>query len=134
MQDVVPARSSNIINDLDMCKRFSKEALRVTNSLKYRYASVFEHMTSEDIVMECFVKVLKGDISYDNSKGCKFETFVRMLVSCQLIDELKRLSASKRSGVCMSLDSDVPGVEGEETNTLYNTIGDTRSQYYFDYL
>ena len=131
-QDVVP-RSSNIISDIELCERFYKEALRVTNSLKYRYFSVFEQMTPEDIVMECYVKVLKGNISFDDSKGCKFETFVRMIVTCQLTDELKRLSASKRSGVCISLDSEVPGVDGEETNTLYNTIGDTRSQYCFDY-
>ena len=133
MQDVVPSERSNIVDDAAMCKRFFQEALRVTNSLKYRYFSVFEQMTSEDIVMECFLKVLKGGISYDSSKGCKFETFVRMIVTCQLTDELKRLSASKRSGICMSLDSEIPGTDEEESNTLYNTIGDTHSQYLFDY-
>ena len=59
-QDVVPR--SNIVSDLDMCKRFFKEALRVTHSLRYRYFSVFEQMTAEDIVMECFLKVLKAKI------------------------------------------------------------------------
>ena len=133
MEDNVP-KSSNIINDSVMCQRFFKEALKVTNSLKYRYFSVFEQMTAEDVVMECFVKILKGNISFDESKKCKFETFVRLIVTSQLTDELKRLSASKRSGICLSLDSEVPGMDNdEESSTLYNTIGDTRSQYYFEY-
>ena len=133
MSDSVP-RSSNIINDAEMCQRFYREALRVTNSLRYRFFTVFEQMTSEDVVMECFVKILKGDISFDDSKNCKFETFVRMIVTCQLTDELKSLGASKRSGVCIPLDSEVPGIDGDgETNTLYNTISDERSKFLFDY-
>lgn len=133
MSDVVPR--SNIVENPEMCERFFKEALRVTNSLKYRFFSVFEQMTSEDVVMECFLKVLKYNISYDETKNCKFETFVRIIVTSQLTDELKKLSASKRSAVCISLDSEVPGAEGDdEVTTLYNVVGDTKSQYYFEYL
>lgn len=101
---------SNLLNDPELSLRFHREALSVAYSLRQKYFSVFQFMTAEDLVMECWSKILRQNISFQDDKGCKFETFVRMMVRNRCIDMSR--SIRRHEGV-LSLDEEFMGTNGE---------------------
>jgi DNA-directed RNA polymerase specialized sigma24 family protein len=120
--------TSNLILDEEMTKKFNAEALLVARSLRPKYFSLFEFMTEEDIVMECWDKILRQDIGFDDSKKCKFSSFVRMMVNNRCIDMCRKIQ--KHEGV-LSLNSTYSSDEGD-TSTLSDYIPDTKSNNDFE--
>lgn len=84
--DISKQSSSNLISNPEMIEQFNIEAKKIACSLYHKYYQVFEVMDVDDVVDECWKKVIGKDISYDPSKGTSFRTFVYMIVSSKLID------------------------------------------------
>lgn len=94
----------NLLADPKLTMRFQKEALKVARSLRYKYYNVFDQMSEEDVVSECWMKIISQNISFDESRNCKFESFVRMIVTSRLIDLTRSINVSSRCPVWQSLD------------------------------
>lgn len=114
---------SNLINDEELAKKFSEEAFLVARSLRTKYFSLFEFMTEDDIVMECWDKILRQDIGFDDTKNCKFSSFVRMMVNNRCIDLCRKIQ--KHEGI-LSLDSTYSSDDGD-TSTLMDYVPDRDS-------
>lgn len=94
----------NLLADPELTKRFQEEALRVTRSLKYKFYNVFDQMSEDDVVSECWIKIISQNISFDETRNCKFESFVRMIVTSKLIDLTRSINVSSRCPIWQSLD------------------------------
>lgn len=94
----------NLLSDPKLTVRFQEEALKVTRSLKYKFYNVFDQMSEEDVVSECWIKIIQQNISFDDTRNCKFESFVRMIVTSKLIDLTRSINVSSRCPVWQSLD------------------------------
>ena len=116
--------TSNLINNPEYTKRFTEEALKVANLLSKKYYSLFHYMSSEDIVMECWDKILRQDISFDDTKRCKFESFVRMIVNSRCIDMCRKIEKFEND---LSLDCPLQSDETGQT-TLENFIPNFKSE------
>ena len=115
------SEKSNLLVDEELALKFNKQALIVARDLKKKYYSVFHYITEEDLVNECWDKISRQNIGYDSSKGCKFETFVRMLVSNRCIDMSRRFEKLENT---TSLDKDVS--KDSEGATLMEFVEDKR--------
>lgn len=115
--------TSNIINDEDLARRFSSEAFIAARNLRSKYFSLFEFMTEDDIVMECWDKILRQDIGFDTTRNCKFESFVRMMVNNRCIDMCRKIQKHEDN---LSLDAKYT-TEKNDMTTLADYIPDTYS-------
>jgi DNA-directed RNA polymerase specialized sigma24 family protein len=120
--------TSNLINNEELARRFTSEAYAAAASLKTKYYSLFQFMNEDDIVMECWDKILRQDISYDDSKRCKFSSFVRMMVNNRCIDLSRKIQ--KHEGV-VSLDQPHTSSDGDSV-TLLDFIADQECQDRYD--
>lgn len=125
---VIEHYTSNLINNEELAQRFNEEAYAAALSLKTKYYSLFQFMTEDDVVMECWDKILRQDIGFDESKKCKFSSFVRMMVNNRCIDLSRKIQ--KHEGV-LSLDTPHSSDEGDSV-TLLDYIADSQCQDQYD--
>lgn len=120
--------TSNLVNDNELMMKFNKSALVITRSLKKKYYTVFRFYTEDDIVSDCWCKILAQDISYDETKGCKFDTFVRMIVHGVVYDSWRRIRV-RGLDKTSSLDATMTAPNGEEYS-IYDVIPDNNNDSY----
>lgn len=117
--------TSNLVSDPELTRRFQAEATRVASLMQLKYYQVFNVMEVEDVVNECWKKVLSQDISFNPEKGAKFETFVHMIVNAKLIDLTRSLNTARRIPVVWSLDAGADNDHDESnTTTRFDLISD----------
>lgn len=112
---------SNLLTDKELMQRFNKQALIVARDLRKKYYSVFYYITEEDLVSECWDKIARQNIGFNSERGCKFETFVRMLVSNRCKDMCRRFEKLEN---ITSLDKDIS--KDSEGTTLMEFVEDKR--------
>ena len=112
--------TSNLINDIEMTKKFNSVAYSVARSLRTKYFSLYDYMSEDDVVMECWSKILSTDICFDETRNCKFESFVRIIVNSVCLDLCRKI---RKHEVVSSLDYVFSFEDGENT-TLADFIPD----------
>ena len=50
--------TSNLVNDPELTRKFQDEATRVASLMKHKYYQVFNVMEVDDVVNECWKKIL----------------------------------------------------------------------------
>lgn len=125
---VIEHHTSNLINDAELSAKFNEEAYAAASSLRTKYYSLFQFMSEDDIVMECWDKILRQDIGFDETKKCKFSSFVRMMVNNRCIDLSRKIQ--KHEGV-LSLDTPHSSDDGDSV-TLLDYVADTQCQDLYD--
>ena len=123
---------SNLITDPELTEMFQIEATRVAGSLYYKFYQVYETMEVDDVVSECWQKIIRQNISYDPTKGAKFNTFVRMIVTQRLIDLTRSLNTGDKIPYTVSLEEEVEFGSNTSTVTRKDIIPDTSSETNFN--
>ena len=123
---------TNLTKDAETIKKFNEEALRAIRILKHRFYIVFESMDDEDVVSECWKKILSQNISYDESKS-KFSSFVMMIVTSKLTDLARTAGGSTKVKNAISLDRTVSvGVDKVDSVPYENTVKNRKAEQDFN--
>ena len=107
--------TSNLVNDIELTKKFNERALFTIERKQHKYFQVFYDYTVEDVLMECWVKIVSQDISYDSTKS-SFDTFVYRIVECKLIDLLRFVS--RRGEKPYSLDFEYSDLDSDRSELV----------------
>lgn len=76
-----------LASDVELQKRFNQSVLRSVKIQKGKYPSVFRVYDDDDILSECWIKVLQADAAYDENRGT-MNSWVYKIVSNVLKDKL----------------------------------------------
>ena len=126
--------TSNLVNDLELTMKFQEVASQIAGSLYYKFYQVYEEMDVEDVVSECWQKILRQNISYDESKGANFRTFTRMIVTQRLIELTRERNRIDRIPYLVSLDQELEKSEtSSQVSTRADLIPDERAEQSFTY-
>lgn len=119
-------RENNIFGDSETANRFIEIATAYAGIKRLKNAPIFSFMTVEDVVMESVKKVIQQGICYDPNRGCKFETFVRMIVSSVFCD-LDRKTKKYQSDT--SLDSVVYSRDEDMESTTVGSFEEDKNNF-----
>jgi len=120
--DISNQSSSNLINNPEIIEKFNSEARKILYSLYHKYYQVFEVMEVDDVIGECWKKILSKNISYDPSKGTSFRTFTYMIVTSKLIDITRIINHTPIPNIV--------GIDNDDMDIL-DTVPCTKSTYEF---
>lgn len=76
-----------LASDVDLQKRFSECVLRCIKMQRGKFPSVFRVYEDEDILSECWIRVLQSDANYNSEKG-SLNAWTYRIVSNVLKDKL----------------------------------------------
>ena len=119
-------RKSNILENRELIKRFNEVATSYAKLLKLKNYPIFSFMTVDDVVMESWKKVVQQGVSYDSNRGCKFDTFVRMIVS-SVCGDLDR--KNKKFYTTTSLDAEVVHRDEDMDTTTVSHFEEDRDNF-----
>ena len=115
-------RKSNLVTDPELAEKFQKEIKSTSEVyLRQKYSSLGELATPDDVVIECWLKILRTGMDWDSSRG-KLSTFSRVIVDGVCLDMWRKY---KRHYGHISLEYEMRG--DETTDTVEDTIRDYRS-------
>ena len=130
--DATEKQPSNLTTDPELTLRFQETATRFAWALKYRFYQVFEEMEVDDVVSECWQKIIRQSISYDEEKA-NFNTFVRMIVTQRLIELTRTRNRIDRIPYLVSIDQEIDNgtSTSNQSTTRADLIPDERSEAAF---
>lgn len=121
--------TSNLILDKELAVEFNRVAYQIAGKLRLKYFSLFTYMSEDDVVMECWDKILSQDISFRTDKPFKFESFVWMIVNCKCIDMSRKI---RKHANLISLDGVITIGNQSQNMSMDKILADERLDFIRD--
>lgn len=103
---------SNLVIDPELAEQFQKEIKSTSEVfLRQKYFSLGTMVTPEDVVIECWIKILRTGMDWDSSRS-KLSTFSRIVVDGVCLDMWRK---HKRHYGNMSLDYELDDDDNSES-------------------
>lgn len=117
-------KKSNLVTDPELAEKFQKEIKSTSEVyLRQKYQALSELATPEDVVMECWVKILSTGMDWDSNRS-KLSTFSRIVVDGVCLDMWRKY---KRHYGNLSLEYEMAG--DENTDIVEDTIRDYKADF-----